>query len=283
VVNGNWSWEQTIRWLRAQPDQAELVQSGYFDDPVEAAATRYWQSPEWQQVAARLPIANGGQALDFGAGRGIASFALARLGYKVVALEIDRSELVGADAIRSIARNTGLPIEVTESSSARLPFRDGTFDVVFGRAVLHHVDDLEEVCREFYRVLKPGGTFIAIREHVISRESDIEAFRSLHPLHKYYGGENAYTLKRYSSAIKSAGFLLQEIIRPLRSVINLFPHSIADVQTEVARRVSLGNRVLARMAGAAIRLPMLWPIVLRTIELADHRAGRLYSFMARRP
>lgn len=282
-MNSNgWTWEETIRWLRQQPDQVALVQAGYFDDPLEAAASRYWQGAEWQAVASRLPAVTGGRALDFGAGRGISSFALAKSGFSVVALEADASELVGTNAIRALARDTGLPIEVKESVSERLPFDDATFDVVFARAVLHHVRDLEDICREFFRILKPGGTLVAIREHVISSESDVEAFRSLHPLHRYYGGENAYTIGRYAAAITGAGFALREVIRPLRSAVNLYPHTIADVRAEAAKRIGFGSMFLARVAGAVLKIPVIWWIALRAIEVIDNRPGRLYSFVAKR-
>lgn len=38
----------------------------------------------------------------------------------------------------------------------RMSFADDSFDVVFGRAILHHLD-LETALREIRRVLKPGG------------------------------------------------------------------------------------------------------------------------------
>ncbi len=31
-------------------------------------------------------------------------------------------------------------------------------------------------CREFFRVLKPGGRLIAVREHVISSKNDLPVF-----------------------------------------------------------------------------------------------------------
>lgn len=40
----------------------------------------------------------------------------------------------------------------------RLPFRDGSFDLVFSQAVLEHVADPRWAVQEMVRVLKPGGT-----------------------------------------------------------------------------------------------------------------------------
>jgi len=42
-----------------------------------------------------------------------------------------------------------------------LPFRDGYFDVVTANMVLEHVKDPDQLLREIYRVLAPGGMFIA--------------------------------------------------------------------------------------------------------------------------
>ena len=73
----------------------------------------------------------------------------------------------------TLAAETALPINVVEEFSERLPFAEGTFDVVFARAVLHHTRDLELACSEMYRVLRPGGILVAAREHVISKQADL--------------------------------------------------------------------------------------------------------------
>ncbi len=46
-----------------------------------------------------------------------------------------------------------------EMDAERMTFADGTFDLVFGRAILHHLD-LAACFAEIVRVLKPGGLAI---------------------------------------------------------------------------------------------------------------------------
>jgi len=276
------SWEQTVQWLREQPEQQALVLAAYYDDPLSAAADRYWRSEEWQAIQLLLPPTPG-LALDVGAGRGIASYALAKEGFAVTALEPDASALVGAQAIRSLAAASGLPIEVTQEFSERLPFADAQFDVVFARAVLHHTSDLAAACGEFYRVLKPGGCLLAVREHVISRPEDLPAFLDLHPLHKLYGGENAFLLQHYVAAIRAAGFRLQKVLTPFESAINFSPHTETSLRAELATRMTRRFPGARRLVAGFLDLPPLWAVARRVLGRVDHRPGRLYSFIAQRP
>jgi SAM-dependent methyltransferase len=277
------SWEQAVLWLRSQPDQIDCVRDGYYDDPLTLAAERYARSAEWQAVRALLPGVGDGPALEVGAGRGIVSYALARAGFAVTALEPDASEIVGAGAIRRLARETGLPITVAQEYSEALPFPGAHFGLVFARAVLHHTQSLERACAEFFRVLRPGGTLIAIREHVISRPQDLEAFLAAHPLHRHYGGEHAFLLRQYLRALQGAGFRRVRVLAPFASAINLAPSTPQSILQELAARLAGSNRLVRRALTGAFALPGSWGLMRTLLHLVDNRPGRLYSFIAVRP
>jgi len=263
--------------LRGRPDQRELVLGSYYDDPLVGAARRYYGSEEWADVRPWLGVP-AGLAVDVGAGRGIASYALAKEGFTVIALEPDPSDIVGGGAIRALAKETGANITVEQAGAEAIPLPDASCALVFARAALHHTRDLAAACREFHRILRPGGRLIALREHVISRPEDLQAFLDIHPLHRFYGGENAFELGVYKAAIEDAGLTLSEVRPPLASAMNYAPHTAKTLRAEIARRAGPGRPI----AAAVLSAPGVWPALLPLLTRLDHRPGRLYSFLARK-
>lgn len=274
------SWEEAVNWLVAQPEQRELVKACYFDRPVEKAARRYWQSTEWQAVRKYFP-SGGKQALDLGAGNGIASYALAKDGWKVTALEPDASEWVGIGAIQELSRSGSLGIRIIIETGENIPCQDQSFDMVFARQVLHHAADLGALCRQVCRVLKPGGRFLALREHVITRGKDLPRFLDRHPLHHLYGKENAHRCSTYRKTIEASGLELITVLGPFDSVINYAPMSEATLRMELSRRVNQipGGRVFQK----ALRNDGVFRAGLRILSKLDQRPGRLFSFICKKP
>ena len=260
------TWEAAVVWLKEQPDQDQLVRACFFDDPLVDAAERYYASSEWGAVRQLIGVA-GGTVLDVGAGRGISSYALARDGWEVTALEPDPSAVVGTGAIKQLAADSHVAIRVVEEWGEALPFPDASFDVVYGREVLLHARNLSTFCTEMARVLKPGGTFVATREHVIFRDADLAVFLSHHPLHWLYGGEHAYRLREYKDAIEGAGIVLTDVINPWASAVNLYPRSVAEV----------GRLIHARLPFVPVSL--VTPSLLKRLGWLLRSPGTAYSFV----
>src|SRR3954454_6469130 len=98
-------------------------------------------------------------ALEIGAGTGYFSLNLLQAGVIGAATCTDISPGMLARLERN-ADELGLPVRTECCDATDLPFADGTFDLVLGHAVLHHLPDLERAFAEFARVLRPGGTLL---------------------------------------------------------------------------------------------------------------------------
>ena len=114
------------------------------------------------QVTAKLLKALGrapgvfDRALEIGAGTGYFTLNLMRAGVVRQAVATDISPRM-LEALGRSAEQMGLTVETAVCEASDLPFDDGSFDLVFGHAVLHHVPDLQRAFEEFRRVLRPGG------------------------------------------------------------------------------------------------------------------------------
>jgi ubiquinone/menaquinone biosynthesis C-methylase UbiE len=104
-----------------------------------------------------------GTALEIGAGTGFFSLNLKQAG---VLGDVNVSDVSAGmvDAARDNARKLGFDVEGAVAGAESLPYDDGTFDIVVGHAVLHHIPDVEAALREVLRVLKPGGRFVIAGE-----------------------------------------------------------------------------------------------------------------------
>ncbi len=273
------SWEEAVNWLVSQPEQQDLVKACYYDRPALQTAERFWNSDEWKSIHKLLPPEKG-KALDVGAGNGISSFALAKDGWETTALEPDTSEIVGSNAIKSLAEEAKLTINVVEEFGEKLPFSDNSFDVIHARQVLHHADDLDKFCVELFRVLKPDGTLIATREHVISNSGQLDQFLENHALHNLYGGEHAFTLNAYKSALSTAGFSFSDILGPFDSVINYAPFTKETLKEEFLTRLS--KIPAGRLLVGWLFSDLFFDNSLKLLSKIDNRPGRLYTFVAKK-
>jgi ubiquinone/menaquinone biosynthesis C-methylase UbiE len=101
----------------------------------------------------------GRRALEIGAGTGYFGLNLLRAGIVGEATCTDISPGMVA-TLRENARQLGVAVNTARADAESLPFADGSFDLVLGHAVLHHLPDLPRAFAEFHRVLSPGGVIV---------------------------------------------------------------------------------------------------------------------------
>jgi ubiquinone/menaquinone biosynthesis C-methylase UbiE len=126
----------------------------------ERTIQRYLDPPEATAFALEyayylLGDVRGKAVLDLGCGSGENTVLLARRGADVQALDISDS-LVDLAKKRLVVNGVREGVTFHVGSAHALPFPDCSIDVVFGMAILHHLD-LELTSREVWRVLRPGG------------------------------------------------------------------------------------------------------------------------------
>jgi len=98
--------------------------------------------------------------VDLGSGATFFPFAIARLGYSVIAVDADARAKSSMDrAIGAVSTGTG---EVTSllSDARSIALETESVDGVYCISVLEHIPDFEAVISEVRRILRPGGLFV---------------------------------------------------------------------------------------------------------------------------
>jgi SAM-dependent methyltransferase len=103
---------------------------------------------------------DGKKVLEIGLGQGAESEQLIRRGARWSGLDLTAESVarVGARlALRDLPHD-----DLKQGSALEIPYPTGSFDYVFSHGVLHHIPDIRTAQQEIRRVLKPGGTLVAM-------------------------------------------------------------------------------------------------------------------------
>ena len=160
-----------------KPEQEVTVRNKSFLDTVREAlwsrtlgyptnlskAASWWYNlvsflhPAWrdtqQAILFYLPYKAGGKLLDVGCGNGSSMQVMQAHGWQVEGIDFDEKSIAQA-------RANGLTASVGELRDFNYP--DNSFDAVMTSHVIEHVPEPESFLRECLRILKPGGTLIAV-------------------------------------------------------------------------------------------------------------------------
>ncbi len=102
----------------------------------------------------------GKRVLEFGCGTGSMSVMLAKSGAKITTFDLSSASIQVAKK-RAEVNDVSDRVQLTVSAGERLPFASESFDIIFGKAILHHLNVTMSQF-DLYRVLKPGGKGVFI-------------------------------------------------------------------------------------------------------------------------
>lgn len=126
-----------------------------------------------------------------------------------------------------------------------LPFRAGSFDVVFASHLLEHVTDLNRMLEEVARVLKPGG----LLQITVPWAGDLRAFQD--PTHVRF-----FTLRSFEYFVREGatvgGWYLRKPFRRIRR--RSFVFRLGPLSLPLALAVNRSSRIQAFYEASPLRL-----------------------------
>ena len=129
-----------------------------FQDPVHRRTYSDRDAdPTWREAVLGLVDPLGVTVVDVGCGGGTYTRAWHELGAAAV-VGVDSSEPILAEAVRSHGDLPG--VDFRPGKAAATGLADRSADVVFARALIHHLPDLGAFIREAARLLRPGGVLL---------------------------------------------------------------------------------------------------------------------------
>ncbi len=136
-------------------DQGALIDAPFITLGVEAILKDFYG--DLLDAEPPFPVREGDTVLDLGCGWGrVLKPVLDRKG-RAIGLDISARMLETASG--HLKKNSHTPV-LLQGDGTALPFRDGSFDMIYSLLVLQHLskENGRAVFREVHRVLKPGGT-----------------------------------------------------------------------------------------------------------------------------
>ncbi|KAK4410816.1 Phosphoethanolamine N-methyltransferase [Sesamum angolense] len=157
------------------------------------------KSDTTKEFVAKLDLQPGQKVLDVGCGIGGGDFYMADK-YDVHVVGIDLSiNMISFALERAIGLKCAVEFEVADCTKKEYP--DGTFDVIYSRDTILHIQDKPALFRSFYRWLKPGGK-VLISDYCRSSGTPSAEFAG----YIKQRGYDLHDIDTYGQMLRNAGF-----------------------------------------------------------------------------
>jgi phosphoethanolamine N-methyltransferase len=147
----------------------------------------------------------GKAVLDLGCGTGGITRFLAETWRpaSIVGVDIDRG-LIERATKRAADAGLGSSVTFRTVAPGPLPFADGSFDVVFSKDAMVHIEDKEALFADIFRILRPGGR-VAASDWMSGNDGPFSAAMAYY-LQTEGLGFGMASPTRYRTAMAAAGF-----------------------------------------------------------------------------
>jgi len=128
-----------------------------FSEGIRKSADKYYtiHKISFQKLTEQIKLyGEGKDVLEYGCGPGSHSFIISKYAKSIISIDISDFAINNA---KQLAEEKSIKnLQFIEMNAELLDFESGRFDVIFGNAIIHHLN-LEKSFSEINRVLKPGG------------------------------------------------------------------------------------------------------------------------------
>jgi ubiquinone/menaquinone biosynthesis C-methylase UbiE len=193
------------------------IPAGYYHERMLRGhrSQRYWHQEKFRDVADR--IADGMRVLDVGCGPGsfLQLLAEAKPGIEAVGVDIASRQIQYAQELFESTRpEARVSFRVIEYLNPRLPFPDGSFDVVTAIEVIEHLHPhlAVQMLEEAGRVLAPGGRLLLTTPNYRSLWPLIEILLERSSTIKYHDQHiNRFTPGTLVKFLETSGFRVVQL------------------------------------------------------------------------
>ena len=200
-----------------------VLETEAMDTPAEAVDYDTMDHREVNRIFVADLLAAGpqpGLVLDLGTGTVQIPIELCRRAPQARVVAVDLAYHMLSLGRRNVAQ-AGLAdrIAVQQVDAKRMPYRDGALASVVSNSIVHHIPEPEEVLREAWRVLAPGG-LIFVRD--LFRPPDEQTIARL--VATYAPGANEHQQQMFSDSFRAS--LTVEEVRQLVARLGVDPETV---------------------------------------------------------
>ena len=178
-------------------------------DAMEARCQEPAQKAVRKAYLEDLELAEDARALELGSGTGHVTRDLLELAGASTAHGLEPSPVMVARARKTFGHDPRLSFDIGDARNTG--FEDQSFDLVLMHTLLCHVPGPEEVVREAYRILKPGGVLAICDGDYDTATARIADYDPLDQLVRFMINENVtnlWIMRQISGVLTQTGFRL---------------------------------------------------------------------------